>query len=110
MRYCQIRDQQPRHVSSRLIVDAVAKRTEPLHKPGAKLIARQLENLIRTSRRSGLRPIPAFRIGADQCADHQIVAIARPDSAAAPVQMVDQKAFGRSWQAKARKAVDSYME
>jgi DNA-nicking Smr family endonuclease len=88
----------PRHVSAeeRALWDVVAKRTEPLHKPAAKLIRAAPRQPDLQPSQTKPRPIPAFRIGAvvDHRADHDLLPSLGQQIRAAPVQM-DQKAFGR---------------
>ena len=88
----------PRHVSAeeRALWDVVAKRTEPLHKPSAKLVRATPRKPDPQPSQIKPRPIPAFKIGAavDHRADHDLLPSLGQQIRAAPVQM-DQKAFGR---------------
>ena len=88
----------PRHLSAeeKALWEMVAKRTEPLEKPAAKLIHVAAKKPKANPSVSKPRPIPAFNIGGavDHRSDHDLLPSLGQQMRAAPVQM-DQKAFGR---------------
>jgi DNA-nicking Smr family endonuclease len=88
----------PRHLSAeeKALWETVAKRTEPLAKPAAKLIRPAPTKPKSNQSISNPRPIPSFKIGdaVDHRSDHDLLPSLGQQMRAAPVQM-DQKAFGR---------------
>lgn len=87
----------PRHVSAdeRALWEVIAKRTEPLEKPAAKLIrGAPKKPVVATPTKS--RPIPTFNVGqsVDHKKDHDLLPSLGQQISSGPVQM-DQKAYGR---------------
>lgn len=88
----------PRHVSAeeKALWDVVAKRTEPLQKPSAKLIRQNPRKPDVKFNAAISRAIPAFNLGeaVNHHADHDLIPSLSQQMRATPVQM-DQKAFGK---------------
>lgn len=88
----------PRHLSTeeRALWDMVAKRTDPMQKPAAKLVREKPRKPDPQPNVTKPRPVPSFKVGqaVDHRADHDLLPSLRQQMKDAPVQM-DQKAYGR---------------
>lgn len=88
----------PRHVSAdeRALWDTVARRTEPLQKPAAKLIRETPRKPDPAPNAPLPRAFPSFKVGqtVDHRSDHDLLPSLGQQMRAAPVQM-DQKAYGK---------------
>lgn len=88
----------PRHVSAeeKALWDVVAKRTEPLQKPTAKLIRQKPRKPDVQFNPAAARKLPSFNVGeaVNHHADHDLIPSLGQQMRAAPVQM-DQKAYGK---------------
>lgn len=88
----------PRHVSAeeRALWDLVAKRTEPLNKPAAKLVRPTPRMPDPNAEPPQPRQIPAFKVGqsVDHKSDHDLLPSLGQQLRSKPVRM-DQKAYGR---------------